>query len=69
MRGIEAGILAPTPKHKPADGSTHGSSRKRAAEGGGAISHLTVARIGAKHGIQPHRLEGYLACNDPAVET
>src|SRR6218665_3276602 len=53
--------LAPTPKQKPADGSTHWSTRKLAAELGGDISHMTVARIWAKHGLKPHRLEGYLA--------
>lgn len=65
---IEARVLAWTTKRKPADGSTHWSSRKLAAELGGAISHMTVARIWAKHGIKPHRLEGYLASNDPHFE-
>ena len=65
---IEARVLARTTKHKPADGSTHWSSRKLAAELGGDISHMTVARIWAKHGIKPHRLEGYLASNDPDFE-
>lgn len=65
---LEARVLARTIKHKPADGSTHWSSRKLAAELGD-ISHMTVARIWAKHGIKPHRLEGYLASNDPAFET
>src|SRR5258706_11417607 len=65
---LEARGLARTIKHKPADGSTHWSSRKLAAELGD-ISHMTVARIWAKHGIKPHRLEGYLASNDPAFET
>ena len=61
---IEARVLAWTTKHQPADGSTHWSSRKLAAELGD-ISHMTVSRIWAKHGIKPHRLEGYLASNDP----
>src|ERR1700726_3297994 len=65
---IEARVLAWTTKHKPADGSTHWSSRKLATELGD-ISHMTVARIWAKHGIKPHRLEGYLASNDPDFET
>ncbi len=64
---IEARVLARTTKHKPADGSTHWSSRKLAAELGG-ISHMTVARIWAKHCIKPHRLEGYLMSNDPDFE-
>jgi len=50
-------------RRKPADGSTHWSSRKLAAELGGATSHMTVARIWANHGIEPHRLEGYLSFN------
>ena len=66
---IEARVLAWTTKRKPADGSTHWSSRKLAAELGGDISHMTVARIWAKHGLKPHRLEGYLASNDPDFET
>lgn len=66
---LEARVLARTTKHKPADGSTHWSSRKLAAELGGGISHMTVARIWAKHGIKPHRLEGYLNSNDPDFET
>ncbi len=58
---LEARVLARTTRHTPADGSTHWSSRKLAAELGGGISHMTVARIWAKHGIKPHRLEG-LSC-------
>ncbi len=42
---LEARVLARTTKHKPADGSTHWSTRKLAAELGGDISHMTVARI------------------------
>src|SRR5229473_6101525 len=64
---IEARVLARTTKHKPADGSTHWSSRKLATELGD-ISHMTVSRIWTKHGIKPHRLEGYLASNDPDFE-
>jgi transposase len=64
---MEARVLAKSTKHKPADGSTHWSSRKLAAELGG-ISHMTVTRIWAKHGIKPHRLEGYLMSNDPDFE-
>lgn len=66
---LEARVLARTTKHTPPDGSTHWSSRKLAAELGGTLSHMTVARIWAKHGIKPHRLEGYLASNDPDFET
>jgi len=66
---IEARVLAWTTKRKPADGSTHWSSRKLAAELGADISHMTVSRIWAKHGIKPHRLEGYIASNDPHFES
>lgn len=65
---MEARVLAWTTKRKAADGSTHWSSRKLAAELGGGISHMTVARIWAKHGLKPHRLEGYIASNDPDFE-
>lgn len=65
---IEARVLAWTTKRQPADGSTHWSSRKLAAELGGGLSHMTVARIWAKHGLKPHRLEGYLSSNDPDFE-
>ena len=64
---IEARVLAGTSKRKPSDGSTHWSSRKLAGELGD-ISHMTVSRIWAKHGIKPHRVEGYLASNDPDFE-
>src|SRR6218665_3774526 len=40
---LEAGVLVRTTKHNPADGSTHWSTRKLAAELGGDISHMTVA--------------------------
>jgi len=66
---LEARVLAWTTKRKPADGSTHWSTRKLAAELGGDISHMTVARIWAKHGLKPHRLEGYIASNDPDFES
>ena len=66
---LEARVLAWTTKCKPADGSTHWSSRKLAAELGQGLSHMTVARIWAKHGLKPHRLEGYIASNDPDFES
>ncbi len=65
---VEAKVLAWTSKRKPADGSTHWSSRKLAAELGD-VSHMTIARIWAKHRLQPHRLEGYVCSNDPDFET
>jgi transposase len=65
---LEAKVLAWTTKRTPADGATHWSSRKLAAELGGKLSHMTVARIWAKHGLKPHRLAGYIASNDPDFE-
>ena len=65
---IEARILAWTTKRKPTDGSTHWSTRKLAAELGGSVSHMAVARVWAKHKIKPHLLEGYIASNDPDFE-
>ncbi len=66
---IEARVLARTTKKKPADGYTHWYSRKLASELGGDISHMTVSRIWANHGIKPHLLEGYFTSNDPDFET
>jgi transposase len=62
---IEARILAWTQK-RPTDGSTHWSSRKLAKALG--VSHMMVARVWAKHGLKPHRLERYMASNDPEFE-
>src|SRR6266513_1707183 len=49
---MEAKILAWTSKRKPADGSTHWSSRKLAGELG-AVSHMTVARVWPSIGFDP----------------
>ncbi len=65
---LETRVLKRTTQHTPADGSRHWSSRKLAEELGGAISHMTVARIWAKHGIKPHRLESCLASSDPSFD-
>jgi transposase len=62
---MEARILNWTRK-KPTDGSTHWSTRRLAKKLG--IHHMMVARTWKKHGIQPHRLERYMASNDPAFE-
>lgn len=62
----EARILEAT-RRAPADGSTHWSTRKLAAQLG--VSHMRVARVWAKHGLKPHRLERYMASNDPDFET
>jgi transposase len=62
---LEARVLAWTQK-PPSDGSTHWSTRKLASALG--VSHMMVARIWAKHGLKPHRLERYMASNDPDFE-
>ena len=53
-------------RRKPKDGSTHWSCRKLAAQLG--ISKDTVQRIWQRAGLKPHRLERYLASNDPEFE-
>lgn len=54
---LESRVLRRTTRHLPSDGSGKWSSRKLAAELGGTISHTTVARIWAKHGITPQHPE------------
>jgi len=66
--GLEARVLRYSVTRKPGDGSTHWSSRKLATELGGVISHNAIAKIWRVHGIKPHRLEGYMASNDPQFE-
>lgn len=63
---MEARVLALTRK-PPSDGSTHWSSRKLAKKLG--ISHVSVAKIWARAGIKPHRIERYMASDDPDFET
>jgi transposase len=53
-------------QQKPGDGSTHWSCRKLASEL--ALSKSTVQRILAQAQLQPHRLERYMASNDPDFE-
>jgi transposase len=53
-------------QQKPPDGSTHWSCRKLAADLG--MSHATVQRILAQARLQPHRLDRYMASNDPEFE-
>ncbi len=63
---LEAQILAWTLKRKPRDGSTHWSTRKLAKEL--SVNHMMVARVWARAGVQPHRLEHYQVSNDPDFE-
>lgn len=62
---LEAKVLAVT-RRPPRDGSTHWSCRKLAAALN--ISKDTVHRVWRRVGIKPHRLERYLASNDPDFE-
>jgi len=62
---MQARLLKKT-QQKPGDGSTHWSCRKMAAAVG--LSPATVHRIWSKTGLKPHRLDRYMASNDPAFE-
>jgi transposase len=63
---LEARILDWTVRRKPTDGSTHWSTRKLGLAL--SISHMMVARVWAKHGLKPQRLDRYMASNDPDFE-
>jgi transposase len=63
---LEARILAWT-RRQPPDGSTHWSVRKLATHLG--VPRMTVARVWQRAGLRPHRLERYMASNDPDFET
>jgi transposase len=54
-------------QQKPSDGSTHWSCRKLASELG--LSKSTVQRILTQARLKPHRLEHYVASNDPDFES
>ena len=61
---LEARILEAT-RRAPAAG-THWSTRKLATKL--SVSHMMVARVWRKHGLKPHRIERYMASNDPDFE-
>ena len=63
---LQARVLEAT-RRKPKDGATHWSVRKLAREL--RISKDAVHRIWRKAGLKPHRLERYMASNDPDFET
>jgi transposase len=65
MPAMQARVLKKT-QQKPPDGSTHWSCRKMAAATG--LSPATVHRIWSKTRLKPHRLDRYMASNDPAFE-
>src|SRR5216683_38025 len=62
---LEARILEAT-RRAPTGGATHWSTRKLGAHLD--VSHMMVARVWRKHGLQPHRIERYMASNDPDFE-
>src|ERR1700748_2552447 len=61
----EARILEAT-RQGPTDGTTHWSSYRLGRELG--ISQSSVSRVWRPCGIQPHRLRGYMASDDPEFE-
>ena len=63
---VEAKILAKTQEPPPAP-FTHWTTRRMAALIG--VSYVTVHRVWQRAGLQPHRLERYVASNDPDFET
>src|SRR5215475_7081640 len=62
---LEAKLLDWT-RRGPQDGTTHWSTRRLAKLLG--VSHMMVARVWARHGLKPHRLERYMASDDPDFE-
>ncbi len=62
---LQAKVLEAT-RRKPTDGSTHWSCRKLAQHL--KVSKDTVQRIWQKAGLKPHRLERYMASDDPDFE-
>ena len=62
---LEARILEAT-RRGPKDGTTHWSTRRLGEHLG--VSHMMVARVWSKHGLKPHRIERYMASNDPDFE-
>jgi transposase len=62
---LQAKVLEAS-RRKPTDGSTHWSCRKMAQQL--KISKDTVQRIWHKAGLKPHRLERYMASDDPEFE-
>ena len=63
---LEARILART-QQRPADGSTHWSTRKLARVL--KIHHNHVQTAWTRAGLQPHRFERYMRSDDPDFET
>jgi transposase len=62
---VQARVLRKSTQ-KPTDGSTHWSCRKLATALG--LSKSTVQRIWRQARLKPHRLDRYMASNDPQFE-
>jgi transposase len=62
---MEGRILAAT-RRKPADGSTHWTTRKLAKHLG--VSHMLVHRVWARAGIKPQSIRRYMLSDDPDFE-
>jgi transposase len=65
LPAVQARVIRRAQK-KPSDGSTHWSCRKLSEELD--VSKSTVQRILAQAKLQPHRLDRYMASNDPEFE-
>ena len=63
---LEARILEWT-RRGPDDGSTQWSSRRLAKKLG--TTHMAVARVWNRYGVQPHRLRHHMVSDDPDFET
>jgi transposase len=63
---LQAKVLSAI-KEGPKDGSTHWSCRKLASKL--HVSKATIQRILAQADVRPHRLERYMASDDPDFET
>jgi transposase len=63
---LEARILDWT-RREPDEGSTHWSSRRLAKKLG--TTHMAVARVWSRYGLQPHRLRYHMMSDDPEFET
>jgi transposase len=62
---LEASILEWT-RRGPDDGTTQWSSRRLARKLG--TTHMTVARVWGRYGLQPHRLRHHMVSDDPQFE-
>jgi transposase len=63
---LEARILRITREERPPRPLTHWTSRRLAARVG--VSNWTVLQVWRRAGLQPHRLERYVATTDPEFE-